>query len=86
MINNNYIIILSLFSVKYALKKKISASSNEPKRKDWLEYADDKYNAHEISDLRSALDIIYLLIPIPLFFTLFDQQVSFLLLLVKKRI
>ncbi|CAI6368925.1 unnamed protein product [Macrosiphum euphorbiae] len=62
--------------MSYALKKKITASSNETKRKDWLEYADDKYNTHKISELRSALDVMYLLIPVPLFYTLFDQQGS----------
>jgi len=55
----------------------MTSSSNEPKRKDWLEYADDKYNTHNISELRSALDVMYLLIPIPLFYTIFDQQVSY---------
>jgi len=82
--NTNYIdlqnmlnIILLSFFIKYALKKKITASSNETKRKDWLEYADYKYNTHKISELRSALDVMYLLIPIPLFYTLFDQQVSY---------
>lgn len=59
------------------MKKKITASSNEVKRKDWLEYADNKYNTHEILELRSALDVMYLLIPIPLLYTLFDQQVSY---------
>ncbi|XP_022167052.1 solute carrier family 15 member 1-like [Myzus persicae] len=70
------IITTSIGCMFYALKKKITASSNEPKRKDWLEYSDDKYNTHEISELRSALDVMYLLIPIPLFYTLFDQQGS----------
>lgn len=53
------------------------ASSKDVKKKDWLEYADDKYNKQEIFDLRSALDVIYLFIPLPVFFTLFDQQVSY---------
>ncbi|XP_022177651.1 solute carrier family 15 member 1-like [Myzus persicae] len=70
------IITTSIGCIFYALKKKITASSNEVKRKDWLEYADDKYNALEISDLRSALDVMYLLIPVPLFYTLLDQQSS----------
>lgn len=46
------------------------------KRKDWLDYADDKYNENERFELRSALDVIYLFIPLPLFYTLLDQQVS----------
>ncbi|CAI6368144.1 unnamed protein product [Macrosiphum euphorbiae] len=70
------IITTSIGCIFHALKKKITTSSNEEKRKDWLEYADDKYNAQEISDLRSALDVMYLFIPVPMFFALFDQQGS----------
>ncbi|XP_022167051.1 peptide transporter family 1-like isoform X2 [Myzus persicae] len=51
-------------------------SIDEAKRKDWLEYTDDRYNAQEISDLRSALAVMYLYIPLPMFFALFDQQGS----------
>lgn len=55
----------------------MTASPNEAKKNDWLEYADDKYDKHAISDLRLALDVTYLFIPLPLFYTLFDQQVSY---------
>lgn len=41
----------------------------------WLCYADDKFSGREISDIRSALDVIYLFIPFPFFWALFDQQV-----------
>uniref|UniRef100_A0A2H8U2U1 Peptide transporter family 1 n=1 Tax=Melanaphis sacchari TaxID=742174 RepID=A0A2H8U2U1_9HEMI len=70
------IIPSSIGCMFYALKKKITASSNEVQRKDWLEYADNKYSLHQIFELRSALDVMYLLIPIPLLYTLFDQQGS----------
>jgi len=60
------------------LKKKITTSPNQSKKKNWLEYADDKYNTREIFDLRSALDVMYLFIPVPMFYALFDQQVRFL--------
>ncbi|XP_029345907.1 solute carrier family 15 member 2-like, partial [Acyrthosiphon pisum] len=70
------VITTSIGCIFHALRKKITASSNEAKRKDWLEYADDKYNTHEISDLRSALNVLFLLIPIPMFYTLLDQQSS----------
>ncbi|CAI6368750.1 unnamed protein product [Macrosiphum euphorbiae] len=70
------VITKSIGCIFHALRKKITASSNEAKRKDWLEYADDKYSTHEISDLRSALDVLFLLIPIPMFYTLLDQQSS----------
>lgn len=41
----------------------------------WLQYADDKFSTKEISDIRAALDVIYLFIPFPFFWALFDQQV-----------
>lgn len=47
------------------------------KKKDWLEYANDKYNELEIMDLRSVLDVVYLFIPIPWFYALIDQQVNY---------
>lgn len=77
IINITYIIVLSLFSIKARIEKKMTTSSNKAKRKYWLEYADDRYNAQEISESRSALAVIYLFIPVPMFFALFDQQVSF---------
>lgn len=41
----------------------------------WLNYADDKFSEKEILDIRSALDVMYLFIPFPFFWALFDQQV-----------
>ncbi|XP_026809644.1 peptide transporter family 1-like [Rhopalosiphum maidis] len=70
------IITTSIGCICHALKKKITTSSNEEKRKYWLEYADDKYNTQQISELRSALTVMYLFIPVPMFYALFDQQGS----------
>lgn len=50
-------------------------SSNTTTKSHWLNYADDKFSEKEISDIRSALDVIYLFIPFPFFWALFDQQV-----------
>jgi len=41
----------------------------------WLNYADDKFSEKEISNIRSALDVIYLFTQFPFFWALFDQQV-----------
>lgn len=58
------------------MKNKITASSSEPKKKDWLEYAGDKYDKHTILDLRVALNVMVMFIPIPIYSTLADQQVG----------
>ncbi|XP_050054174.1 peptide transporter family 1-like isoform X2 [Aphis gossypii] len=70
------IITTSIGCIFHALKKKITTSPNEEKKKNWLDYADDKYNTREIFELRSALDVMYLFIPVPMFYALFDQQGS----------
>ena len=49
-------------------------------REHWLDYADDKYDKTLISDTKAALRVLFLYIPLPFFWALFDQQVSFMLL------
>lgn len=59
---------------QYAVYKKFT-SKNE-KRENWLEYADDKYDKSLINDIKAALQVMKLFIPIPIFWALFDQQGS----------
>ncbi|CAD1480446.1 unnamed protein product, partial [Heterotrigona itama] len=58
---------------RHAIYRKIT--SNE-KRMYWLDYADDKYDKTLINDIKSALQVLILFIPIPIFWALFDQQGS----------
>ncbi|XP_050583070.1 peptide transporter family 1 isoform X3 [Bombus affinis] len=60
--------------ISYAIYKKFT-SKNE-KRENWLEYADDKYEKSLINDIKAALQVMKLFIPIPIFWALFDQQGS----------
>ncbi|KAF0768203.1 peptide transporter family 1-like isoform X2 [Aphis craccivora] len=60
----------------HAIKRRLSHVSSNTKKVHWLNYADDKFSEKEISDIRSALDVIYLFIPFPFFWALFDQQGS----------
>ncbi|VVC26462.1 Hypothetical protein CINCED_3A020180 [Cinara cedri] len=69
------IITSSIGCIFRAIKNKITITS-EVEKKYWLEYADDKYSNREIFELRSALDVMYLFIPLPIFYMLFDQQGS----------
>jgi len=46
------------------------------KREHWLDYADDKYDKTLISDTKAVLRVLFLYIPLPFFWALFDQQGS----------
>ncbi|GLH14543.1 Peptide transporter family 1 [Gryllus bimaculatus] len=58
----------------HAIGQKIK--SKGPKRDHWLDYADDQYEKKEIEDIKSALRVLYLYLPLPFFWALFDQQGS----------
>lgn len=58
----------------------MSAPKHDAKKTDWLEYADDKYDKNKILDLRSALDVMFLFIPLPIFYMLYDQQVRHIIM------
>ncbi|CAK9798135.1 Peptide transporter family 1 [Anthophora quadrimaculata] len=60
--------------VSYAISKKFKSKSE--KREHWLDHADDKYDKVLIKDIKAALQVMKLFIPIPIFWTLFDQQGS----------
>ncbi|XP_060840474.1 peptide transporter family 1-like [Rhopalosiphum padi] len=70
------VIVTSFSCIYHAIKRKLAHVSSNTKKVHWLNYADDKFSEKEISDIRSALDVIYLFIPFPFFWALFDQQGS----------
>lgn len=47
------------------------------KRDHWLEYADDEFDNVFINDVKAALKVLLLFVPLPVFWALFDQQVNF---------
>lgn len=46
------------------------------KRDHWLEYADDTYDKTLIDDTKATLRVLFLYLPLPFFWALFDQQGS----------
>jgi dipeptide/tripeptide permease len=42
--------------------------------RNWLDYAKDEYSEEFISDVRSLLSVLYMMLPLPIFWTLYDQQ------------
>ncbi|XP_050436863.1 peptide transporter family 1-like isoform X2 [Adelges cooleyi] len=71
------VIVMASKCIYSALKNKIKLASDSSKKDNWLDYADSNiYSESEIADVRSALNVIYLFIPFPFFWALFDQQGS----------
>ncbi|XP_066587274.1 peptide transporter family 1 [Prorops nasuta] len=53
-----------------------AVSSKGDVREHWLDHADKKYDSSLISDIKAALQVLKLFIPLPIFWALFDQQGS----------
>lgn len=70
-------IIFDVFRlIRTALTKRRRLPSNERTRTHWLDYAKDDIAQELIDDTKSLLAVLYLFIPLPLYWTLFDQQSS----------
>ncbi|CAH0703440.1 unnamed protein product [Spodoptera exigua] len=64
--------------VKYAFCKRLkySSKSDEIPREHWLDYAVEKYGEKLVADMKVVFSILYLYLPVPIFWSLFDQQGS----------
>ncbi|XP_043929623.1 solute carrier family 15 member 2-like [Protopterus annectens] len=51
-------------------------SSQYPKRKHWLDWAEEKYSKRLIKEIKMVTRVLFLYIPLPMFWALFDQQGS----------
>uniref|UniRef100_A0A671XJS1 Solute carrier family 15 member 1 n=1 Tax=Sparus aurata TaxID=8175 RepID=A0A671XJS1_SPAAU len=47
-----------------------------PKRKHWMDWAEDRYDKLLIAQIKMVLKVLFLYIPLPMFWTLFDQKGS----------
>ncbi|GFG30408.1 hypothetical protein Cfor_05861 [Coptotermes formosanus] len=61
--------------IGHALVRKGKLKKHE-KREHWLDYADDKYDKTLINDTKATLRVLFLYLPLPIFWALFDQQGS----------
>ncbi|CAL1288225.1 unnamed protein product [Larinioides sclopetarius] len=59
----------------YALAQKFKNKEKE-KRDHWLEYADDRFDRKLIFDIKSFLQVMWIYIPLPVYWLLFEQQGS----------
>lgn len=51
-------------------------SSSTSKKDHWLDHADDKYDQKFIDEVKSVCRVLFIYIPVPIFWALFDQQGS----------
>ncbi|CAG0887083.1 unnamed protein product [Darwinula stevensoni] len=69
------VLIQVLGCVKHALGRRWK-SGKEMKKKHWLDYADDKFDKKLIRHTKILMGVLFLYIPLPVFWALFDQQGS----------
>uniref|UniRef100_A0A8B9EQG2 Solute carrier family 15 member 1 n=1 Tax=Anser cygnoides TaxID=8845 RepID=A0A8B9EQG2_ANSCY len=63
--------------IGFAIKNRFRHRSKEyPKREHWLDWASEKYSKRLITQTRMVLKVLFLYIPLPMFWALFDQQGS----------
>jgi len=64
--------------IGYALKARRKTPSKERNKEHWLDYAEDGSREREriIQDIKYVLNVLVIYIPLPLFWSLFDQQGS----------
>ncbi|XP_027492408.1 solute carrier family 15 member 1 [Corapipo altera] len=63
--------------VGFAIKNRFRHRSKEfPKREHWLDWASEKYDKRLIAQTKTVLKVLFLYIPLPMFWALFDQQGS----------
>ncbi|XP_032059264.1 solute carrier family 15 member 1 [Aythya fuligula] len=63
--------------IGFAIKNRFRHRSKEyPKREHWLDWASEKYSKRLITQTKMVLKVLFLYIPLPMFWALFDQQGS----------
>uniref|UniRef100_A0A8D2MBN4 Solute carrier family 15 member 2 n=1 Tax=Zonotrichia albicollis TaxID=44394 RepID=A0A8D2MBN4_ZONAL len=63
--------------IGFALKNRLKNRSPEiPKRDHWLDWASEKYSKQLIGEVKMVTRVLFLFIPLPMFWALFDQQGS----------
>lgn len=63
--------------IGFAIKNRFRHRSKEfPKREHWLDWAKEKYDERLISQIKMVTRVMFLYIPLPMFWALFDQQGS----------
>lgn len=70
------IVLLVGCAVGNAIKKRIKTCGSTEKKKHWMDYAKDDYGSHMVEDIKALFKVLFMFLPLPVFWTLFDQQGS----------
>ncbi|TRY84832.1 hypothetical protein DNTS_002276 [Danionella cerebrum] len=62
--------------IGFAIRNRWRNSKKSPKRKHWLDWAEEKYSKRLIQEIKMVCRVLLLYIPLPMFWALFDQQGS----------
>ncbi|KAG8137576.1 hypothetical protein E2320_004818, partial [Naja naja] len=63
--------------ISFAIRNRFKHRSKQfPKREHWLDWATEKYDKRLITEVKMVLKVLFLYIPLPMFWALFDQQGS----------
>ncbi|KAG7227623.1 hypothetical protein INR49_005438 [Caranx melampygus] len=63
--------------IGFAIKNRYKHRSKQyPKRQHWMDWAEEKYDKLLIAQIKMVLKVLFLYIPLPMFWTLFDQKGS----------
>lgn len=65
-------IVLSSKCIGHALSQRIK--HQDPSKQHWMDYANDRFDYKLIEDIKATLKVLWLYLPFPLFWALFDQQ------------
>lgn len=73
----NITIVMNYALFQYALGKRIKhdIKTDGPLSEHWLDYSIEKYGEKLVNDMKVVFSILYLYVPVPIFWSLFDQQV-----------
>lgn len=72
--NEENLIKKLFFCILHAIKMRFFSKNKTPKHTHWLDYAQDKYENQFISDVKAFCKVIFMFLPVPVFWALFDQQ------------
>ncbi|XP_050773007.1 solute carrier family 15 member 2 isoform X2 [Gopherus flavomarginatus] len=63
--------------IAFAITNRLKNHSKQiPKREHWLDWASEKYSKQLIQEIKMVTRVLFLFIPLPMFWALFDQQGS----------
>ncbi|RXN09985.1 solute carrier family 15 member 1-like protein [Labeo rohita] len=71
------ILVLVMKCIGFAIKNRFNHRGKQyPKRQHWMDWAEEKYDKLLIAQVKMVLKVLFLYIPLPMFWALFDQQGS----------